>query len=1259
MLSFPKGWERGQLRDLVYISFHDADEAWLKRLRVHLNLLVQSRNWSTFCTVDIQSGANIQHSIERALERARAIVLLISADYIAESELERMVETAHGHGIPLLWLPIKPSNVQATRLGALAPLLSSERTLSELSYAEAERKLVKVCERVVSALDRSDTHIDRPPFQRTVTESNEIRRINKPQNNRHWGGGEFGFEIEKGRSLLVEDNRPMEAALWLARALLGGSQSALLLYLLRNALRPLEDIEVIISEHTDAVTDVEFGPNSSHIATTSADKTAILWNIEKKVVSHRLTGHERDLLEAKFSIDGNSLVTASCDGTARLWNVLTGDLRRIFGDHNGFVRSAVLSPNQRRVVTSSNDGIVRLWSTEDDAPVLELRGHTLAANAARFCLGGRRVISIGNDSTVRQWCTVTGKPLQPLKEHYGQIVSMNLSPDGAWLLTGGTDATVRLWSIDSGKLLQTFQHVSGGISAVSLSPSCRRAAAGSEDGVVQMWEIGGSNRVARLDGHEDRVSAVEFSPDGRRLLTAGYDGCLRLWAADTGQLLGNWAVHGTRITTAKWNADGRSIATACDDGTARIITVCRPQRMTLLKAHEKAIVAAGLSRNGSLVITAGKDGLGRLFSVHTGAPLILLRGHAQELTSISFSPDDKQILTAGADGSARLWDVGTGKQTAILAARREFEGILYSHRVHSARFSPNGSLIISCSDDNNAYLWNAQTCTLQHILGSHSQAVLDACFSPDGEHLVTISADGTARIWRVQDGSSIAVLSGHQHRLVTVEYSPNGAFIVTASYDGTARIFSAANGKAVAILEGHKQGLATARFSPNSEQVLTASGDGVARLWNAASGRLIFEIRGHRGALTDAGFSIDGWRIVTGGSDGTVRVWSAENGKPIDRPKELSAPITRVCFSPNDCNILAACTDGTAAYWDASKLAWGSAKIVEFLDQRVPLRFDGDLIVPKPVRTGPFVQTQQAPSVLWDGRLDSFEAGICAWQRRDVKTALSCLNQALKEITVLGDKSSEAAVTMAISCISFEPSSGELSDYLNNRVTHIVQRNHPEGNERISEYRNLAELAFNKINMDDAALWALRASLNLNSDHPESIVLLIELNLASGRTKDIFSTNPLQLDDNPANQSIKMRYWLVLWIASVIQNLRDRKALCSKKLIQSCKENSKIAQASRALSATLLGGGVGLRLLPQEQKIQHYSDNRTYQYYPLMEQRFTGLRNGLNRLSLPPVILAQIFDALDWFESPSKEKMWTERDLLKILGEAKEGKIAD
>ena len=82
----------GDVRDKLFISYSHQDEDWLNRFMTMLAPIKSAGNLRLWSDKEIKSGGNWQDELDKALNTAKAALLLVSSDflaskYICESEL--------------------------------------------------------------------------------------------------------------------------------------------------------------------------------------------------------------------------------------------------------------------------------------------------------------------------------------------------------------------------------------------------------------------------------------------------------------------------------------------------------------------------------------------------------------------------------------------------------------------------------------------------------------------------------------------------------------------------------------------------------------------------------------------------------------------------------------------------------------------------------------------------------------------------------------------------------------------------------------------------------------------------------------------------------------------------------------------------------------------------------------------------------------------------------------------------------------------
>ncbi len=80
-----------------------------------------------------------------------------------------------------------------------------------------------------------------------------------------------------------------------------------------------------LGQHSDEVWFIEFSHDGTMLATTSKDRTVIIYNTTSFGVLHRLAEHGNAVTYVAWSPDDSKLVSCSMDHRAKLWDVAVSD----------------------------------------------------------------------------------------------------------------------------------------------------------------------------------------------------------------------------------------------------------------------------------------------------------------------------------------------------------------------------------------------------------------------------------------------------------------------------------------------------------------------------------------------------------------------------------------------------------------------------------------------------------------------------------------------------------------------------------------------------------------------------------------------------------------------------------------------------------------------------------------------------------------------------------------------------------------------
>jgi len=606
-----------------------------------------------------------------------------------------------------------------------------------------------------------------------------------------------------------------------------------------NLLRVLQaqpQSKSFLYAHFDWVFSVAFSPDGKILASSSWDKTIILWDVEKgQAIGQPLQGHSDSVYSVAFSPDGKILASGSRDNTTRLWDVEEGQvLGQPLQGHSADVYSVAFSPDGKHLASGSGDKTIRLWDVE--------KGQALG---------------------------------QPLQGHSADVYSVAFSPDGKILASGSVDKTIRLWDVEKGQALgQPLQGHSSVVTSVAFSPDGKHLASGSGDKTIILWDVEKGQALGQpLQGHFDRVWSVAFSPDGKILASGSGDKTIILWDVEKGQALGQpLQGHSDEVFSVAFSPDGKHLASGSGDKTIILWDVEKGHALGQpLQGHFSLVSSVAFSPSGKILASGSTDGTIRLWNVEKGHALAQpLQGHSNYVSSVTFSPDGKILASGGGDKTIRLWDLE--KRHALGQPLQEHSG-----EVLSVAFSPDGKILASGGEDKTIRLWDVEKGqALGQPLQGHSSWVSSVALSPDGKRLASGSWDKTIRLWDVEKRHALGQpLQWHSDKVSSVAFSPDSKILASGGYDGTVRLWDVEKGQALdQPLQGHSHWVISVALSPDGKILASGSGDNTIRLWDVEKGYALGQpLQGHSNFVMSVAFSPDGKILASGSEDKTVRLW--------------------------------------------------------------------------------------------------------------------------------------------------------------------------------------------------------------------------------------------------------------------------------------------------------------------------------------------------------------------------------------------------
>jgi hypothetical protein len=128
------------------------------------------------------------------------------------------------------------------------------------------------------------------------------------------------------------------------------------------------------------ITSLAMSPDGSQLASVQAvqnDFTIRLWDPATWRETRRLSAHLDIVSDMDFSPDSTLLATGAYDTTARLYEVASGRLLYELAGHTDHVNAVTFSPNGELLITGGSDKLLKVWQVSDgmlllDFPVKEM-----------------------------------------------------------------------------------------------------------------------------------------------------------------------------------------------------------------------------------------------------------------------------------------------------------------------------------------------------------------------------------------------------------------------------------------------------------------------------------------------------------------------------------------------------------------------------------------------------------------------------------------------------------------------------------------------------------------------------------------------------------------------------------------------------------------------------------------------------------------------------------------------------------------------
>lgn len=286
----------------------------------------------------------------------------------------------------------------------------------------------------------------------------------------------------------------------------------------------------LLQDHQDEVWYLEFSHNGKYLASSSADKTVIVWNVEDNFsVQSVLKGHTEGVICLAWSPDDSMLLTSGQDGKAIIWDPVSGIHLRILHEHKDVVGACSWLPNGREFITGSPDKQLLLWNVDGE---IAYRFPSIRVMNLAVTPDGRRLIVLCNDNAIHFFDLETREKITEIQMNQ-VLTSVTVSRDSKYALINVKPEEVHLWDLHNYRIVTKYV---GQLQKEFVIRSCfggieeQFVLSGSQDNYVYVWNRHTAELIETIPGHQGTVNCVRWCPSNSRMFaSAGDDGHIRIW----------------------------------------------------------------------------------------------------------------------------------------------------------------------------------------------------------------------------------------------------------------------------------------------------------------------------------------------------------------------------------------------------------------------------------------------------------------------------------------------------------------------------------------------------------------------------------------------------------------------------------------------------------------------------------------------------------------------------------------------------------
>ncbi|TKA51057.1 hypothetical protein B0A53_05852 [Rhodotorula sp. CCFEE 5036] len=382
--------------------------------------------------------------------------------------------------------------------------------------------------------------------------------------------------------------------------------------------------------HDKGVFAVSFSRDGKKIATSSADKSVKLWDVESRKIVQTWTFDGDEVLQQQVgnTFAGEELVSLAFSGDLNILDVRSSSpSRTLYGHQNPVTALSTSQPNYGTFFSGDSAGRVLATSAEDGLPKpVQGTGHKgLVVDIVPTRTG--QFVSAAYDDTVKTISRESGFSSSVVSAS-AQPRSLASAAPASDVLALATTADAQLVSADGTQLVSSLPLPSscGSPTCIAVSPSGNLAVVGTDDSKVFLFEIATNSKKNELRHSIElraQPTALAFPPEegGAGVVAIGLaTGKVPLYSVESGEIVNaRWSDISARVTSLAFSPSGSHLAASSLDESIRIYSVKSPSTILSLKNLHRGGANKVVWAGEDQVVSAGADGMIRTLQVKTVA----------------------------------------------------------------------------------------------------------------------------------------------------------------------------------------------------------------------------------------------------------------------------------------------------------------------------------------------------------------------------------------------------------------------------------------------------------------------------------------------------------------------------------------------------------------------------------------------------------------------------------------------------------------